>query len=195
MKTLQLLIHVALVLLTCPTTHAQDKWSVELRPSLDFPNKDSAEFKTGFGFEAAVGYRFMEHLGAYFGWGYHTFNSDTPLTFPGTGDNDFDVTGYTFGLQFIHPIGRSDKLSYLVRLGGIYNRIEVEDTIGQLIAEADHGLGWQIGAGLQIELGGHWNLRPQLGYSALSSDLQVGAMLWPMDLNYLSFGMGVAKRF
>lgn len=88
---------------------AQEKWTVELQPNLDFPTKDlgDANLKTGFGFEASVSYRFMEHLGAYVGWGYNTFNKDD-ASFAGEGDTDFDETGYTFGFQFIHPVGSSD---------------------------------------------------------------------------------------
>ena len=177
--------------------YAQDQWSVELRPNIAFPTQDlgNAELKTGFGFEAAFGYRFMEHLGAYAGWGYNTFNSETAFTFPGEADADIDLTGYTFGLQFIHPIGTSEHLSYLVRLGGIYNHIEVEDNTGDIVADSGHGLGWEVGAGLQIDLGKNWNLRPQIGYRALSRDLEFGDATTEVDLNYLSFGVGIAWMF
>ncbi len=177
--------------------NAQDKWSVEVRPNLDFPTKDlgNADLKTGFGFEVAVGYKFMEHLGAYAGWGYNTFNSDIALTFPGPEDTDFDVTGYTFGLQFIHPIGASENLSYLVRAGGIYNHIEVENDAGDINADSGHGLGWEVGAGVQVDLGSNWKLRPQLGYRALSRDIEIGTVTIDADLNYFSFGVGIAKAF
>lgn len=196
MKTLKLLMLFALVFLVYQTTTAQNKWSVELRPNLDFPTKDlgDADIKAGFGFEAAVGYRFMEHLGAYVGWGYNTFNTDDP-SFAGPGDTDFDETGYTFGLQFVHPIGTSDNLSYLVRLGGIYNHIEVENDAGNITSDSDHGLGWEVGAGVQIDLGGNWNLRPQVGYRALSRDIEIGTVTTDVDLNYFAFGVGVAKIF
>jgi opacity protein-like surface antigen len=176
--------------------NAQDKWSVELRPNVNFPTKDlgNANLKTGFGFESAVGYRFMEHLGAYLGWGWNKFASDTP-SFPGTGNTDFEMTGYTFGLQFIHPFGTSDNLSYLVRAGGIYNHIEVENDAGDITADSGHGLGWEIGAGLQIDLGSNWNLRPQLGYRALSRDIEIGNTTTDVDLNYVALGVGIAKIF
>ncbi|AKA34281.1 Opacity protein [Flagellimonas lutaonensis] len=174
---------------------AQDKWSAELRPNINFATQDigNADLKTGFGFEAAVGYRFMPHLGAYVGWGWNKFASDTP-SFPGTGNTDFEMTGYTFGLQFIHPINNS-SLSYLIRAGGIYNHIEVENDAGDITADSDHGLGWEIGAGLQVDLGSNWNLRPQIGYRALSRDIEIGNTTTDVDLNYISFGVGIAKIF
>lgn len=193
----KMLLFLGLVLSIAPTAIAQDKWSVELRPNLAFPTEDlgNADIKTGFGFEAAVGYRFMEYLGAYVGWGYNTFNSDAAITFPGTGDTDFDETGYTFGLQFIHPIGSSDNLSYLVRAGGIYNHIEVENDAGDITADSGHGLGWEIGGGIQIGLGNNWNLRPQIGYRALSRDIEIGEVTTEIDLNYVAFGAGIVKIF
>lgn len=197
MKTIQISAIGILILLLANTGFAQDKWSAELRPNINFATKDlgDAELKTGFGFEASVGYRFMEHLGAYVGWGYNTFNSDLAFTFPGPEDTDFDMTGYTFGLQFIHPIATSESLSYLIRAGGIYNHIEVENSEGDNIADSGHGLGWEIGAGLQVDLGSNWNLRPQVGYRALSRDIEIENITTDVDLNYISFGVGIAKIF
>ncbi|HZJ19329.1 MAG TPA: outer membrane beta-barrel protein [Pricia sp.] len=196
MKTLKTYALIALSLTIFNNLSAQDKWSAELRPGVNFATKDvgDAELKTGFGAEFAVGYRFMEHLGAYVGWGWNQFKSDN-TSFVGTGDTDFEETGYTFGLQFIHPIATSKNLSYLVRFGGIYNHIEVENDAGDITADSSHGLGWEIGAGLQIDSGSNWNLRPQLGYRTLSRDLEIGNISQDVDLNYLSVGVGVAKVF
>ena len=83
-------------------------------------------------------------------------------SFAGTGDTDFEETGYTFGLQFVHPFSEGSKLSYLLRAGSIYNRIEVENSAGVITADSGHGLGWEMGAGISADLGNSWNLRPQL---------------------------------
>lgn len=175
---------------------AQDKWSVELRPGINFATKDlgDAELKTGLGAEFAVGYRFVKHLGAYLGWGWNQFKSDNS-SFAGMGDTDFEETGYTFGLQFIHPIGSCDNISYLVRLGGIYNHIEVENDAGDITADSGHGLGWELGAGINLDLGSNWNLRPQIGYRTLSRDIEIGNLTTDVDLDYVSFGVGIAKIF
>ncbi|MGB5371245.1 MAG: outer membrane beta-barrel protein [Flavobacteriaceae bacterium] len=175
---------------------AQNPWSAELRPGLNFATQDlgDAELKTGIGFEAALGYRFMPHLGAYVGWGWNQFKSDNP-SFAGTGEFDFEETGYTFGIQFIHPFNTSSKLSYLLRLGGMYNHIEVENTAGDTIADSGHGLGWELGAGIDLDLGGQWNLRPQFGYRSLSRDLNIATTTTSVDLNYFSIGIGIAKLF
>jgi hypothetical protein len=196
MKVFKLPMFITLFLVFFQSIIAQERWSAELRPNLDFPTKDlgDADLNTGFGFEAAVGYRFMEHLGAYVGWGYNTFSTDDS-SFAGPGETDFDETGYIFGLQYIRPFGTSEKWSYLIRLGGIYNHIEVENDAGDITADSGHGLGWEIGAGVQLDLGNNWNLRPQLGYRALSRDIEIGQVTTDADLNYLSFGVGIAKIF
>ncbi|MGB3151933.1 MAG: outer membrane beta-barrel protein [Maribacter sp.] len=196
MKTLKKHALILASLITFNTLSAQDNWFVELRPGVNFATQDfeDAELKTGFGFEAVVGYRFMEHLGAYVGWGYNTFNTDD-TSFAGEGDTDFDETGYTFGLQFIHPLGMSENLSYLIRIGGIYNHIEVENGAGDITADSGHGIGWEFGAGLNFDLGSNWNLRPQVGYRALSRDIEIGTTTTNVDLNYVSVAAGIAKVF
>ena len=62
----------------------------------------------------------MKHLHGFAGWSYNTFSIEDS-------NANLDETGYTFGLQFIHPLGTSAKLSYLLRAGAIYNHLEFED--------------------------------------------------------------------
>jgi len=190
MKKLNFIIVVLSLALYYNSSFSQNKWSAEFRPNIDFPTEDlvDSNIKTGFGFEVAIGYRFMEHLGAYAGWGYNNFKIENS-------DADFDETGYTFGLQFIHPIGTSESLSYLFRAGVIYNHIELEDNDGNLIDDTGHGLGWEIGAGLNYNIGANWSLRPQLGYRALSRDLDVEGTKINIDVNYIALGVGVVKIF
>lgn len=196
MNNLKKSIFVFVVLLINGALFAQDKWSAELRPGINIATQDlgNAELKTGFGFEAAIGYRFMPHMGAYVGWGWNQFKSDNS-SFAGTGDTDFEETGYTFGLQFVHPFSEGSKLSYLLRAGGIYNHIEVENSAGDITADSGHGLGWELGAGISADLGSGWNLRPQLGYRGLSRDIEIGTTTTDAKLNYIAFGVGVVKIF
>ena len=191
MKKLKLILLSILFFCSGHLMEAQNKWSAEFRPGINFPSEDLADAKieTGFGFEFTVGYRFMKYLHAYLGWGYNTYSIEDS-------DTDFDETGYTFGFQFTHPIGTSQDLSYLLRAGAIYNHLELEDEDGDLIDDSGHGLGWQVEAGLDYVLGDSWSLRPSIRYRALSRNLEVmqGENI-SVDLNYLSFGLGVSKSF
>lgn len=190
MKRLKLVLITTLLLYSFCSLEAQNKWSAEFRPGLNFPSEEIGDSKieTGFGFEATVGYRFMEHLHAYAGWGYNTFSLEDS-------EADLDETGYTFGLQFIHPLGSSESLSYLLRAGGLYNHLEFEDGDGDLIDDSGHGLGWQVEAGVDYELGNNWSLHPTVRYRSLSRDLKFDGLTFDTDLNYLSFGLGIAKSF
>ena len=194
MRNLKNIFIATLLILVSTNILGQEKWAVELRPNLDFSTDKIGEvdLKTGFGFEVAVNYNFMEHLGAYAGWGWNQFKSDTTAD---AEDADFEETGYTFGLQFIHPIGTSDKLSYLLRAGGIYNHVEIENKSGDISEDSGHGLGWEVGVGVQYDLGNAWMLRPQVGYRALSEDFNFEGIKLNFDLNYIAFGVGIAKGF
>jgi len=185
---------VALTLLTVfNQSIAQDKWSLELRPGVNYATQDIADanLELGFGTELTIAYRFMPHLAAYAGWSYNNFAVDQ--SFAGT-DASFEETGYTFGLQFIHPIGESG-LSYLVRAGGTYNHIEIENNDGDIIIDSGHGLGWQAEAGLVIPLSERFSLLPSVRYRSLNRDIKIENVSTSVDLNYLSVGVGLSWSF
>jgi len=184
----------ALLLLISTPTVAQDRFGVELRVGPEFATQDlgNANLNTGFGSELVFSYRFLPHLGAYGGWGYGRMSADGN-SFAGT-DIDVEETGYTFGLQFIHPI-RTSRYGYFLRAGAIYNHIEVENTDGDITADSDHGFGWQIGAGPVITLGQNWQLMPGLRYRSLSRDIEVGGVNTDVELTYFTAGVGIMRTF
>ena len=172
---------------------SQDRWSLEFRPGVDFATKNiaDADLGTGFGFEGAIAYRFMPHLAAYAGWSWNHFAVDKSFAGPDAG---FEETGYTFGFQFIHPIGET-SLSYLIRLGGTYNHIEIENNDGDIIIDSGHGLGWQAEAGLSIPLSERFSLLPTVRYRSLNRDIKIENFSTAVDLNYLSAGVGLSWSF
>jgi len=193
MKKLLLTI-IALTLLTLfNQSRAQDKWSLELRPGVNYATQDilDADLKMGFGAELTIAYRFMPHLAAYAGWSYNNFAVDQ--SFAGS-DASFEETGYTFGFQFIHPIGES-TLCYLVRVGGTYNHIEIENNDGEIIIDSGHGLGWQAEAGLVITLSEKFSLLPSVRYRSLNRDIKIENENTSVNLNYLSAGVGITWSF
>lgn len=181
------------LLLNMPFISAQSRWSVELRGGANFATKDlsDATLNTGFGFEGTAAFRFMPHLSAYGGWGWNQFSADK--SFAGA-DIQFEETGYTFGLRFLHPFGAS-KLHYLVEGGGVANHIEIENKDGDIIADTGHGLGWQIGAGLGIPLSDRFRITPSIRYRSLSREFEINEVKTAVDLNYLSAGLGFAWLF
>ena len=150
-----------------------------------------ADLGIGFGLEGTIAYRFMPHLAAYAGWSYNNFAVDQ--SFAGA-DASFEETGYTFGFQFIHLIGES-TLSYLVRIGGTYNHIEIENNDGDIIIDSGHGLGWQAEAGLVIPLSERFSLLPSVRYRSLNRDIKIENVSTSVDLNYLSVGVGLSWSF
>ena len=185
---------IALILLTVfSQSYAQDKWGLELRPGVDYATQDilDADLGLGFGAELTIAYNFMPHLAAYAGWSYNNFAVDQSFAGP---DASFEETGYTFGFQFIHPIGES-TLSYLVRVGGTYNHIEIENNDGDIIIDSGHGLGWQAEAGLVISLSKRFSLLPSVRYRSLNRDIEIENENTSVNLNYLSVGVGLSWSF
>jgi len=193
MKKLLLSTAVLIMFLLFNQTIAQDKWSLEFRPGVNYATQDiaDADLGIGFGFEGTIAYRFMPHLAAYAGWSYNNFAVDQ--SFAGA-DASFEETGYTFGFQFIYPIGES-TLSYLVRVGGTYNHIEIENNDGDIIIDSGHGLGWQAEAGLVISLSEKFSLLPSVRYRSLNRDIEINSVSTSVDLNYFSIGAGLSWSF
>lgn len=193
MKKLLLTI-VALTLLTSfNQPQAQDKWSLEFRLGANYATQDIADADLGLGFggELTIAYRFMPHLAAYAGWSYNNFAVDQ--SFAGS-DANFEETGYTFGFQFIHPIGESG-IKYLARIGGTYNHIEIENNDGDIIIDSGHGLGWQAEAGLVIPLSEKFSLMPSVRYRSLNREIEIENINTSVNLNYLSVGVGLSWSF
>lgn len=187
----QLLLGTLLLLLSFQM-NAQERWAVEFRPQVNFPTQqpDAFDLSTGYGFEATLSYNFMPHLGVYAGWGWNNFQVDEDFEIE---DLEFEETGYSFGLRYMHPFTTS--MSYFVGAGGIYKHFEAEDASGDITADTGHELGWEVQAGLVFNVGVGFELRPQVIYRSLSTELELGTLDTNLDLQYLSFGLGIAKRF
>lgn len=184
---------LAIILLLSISTKAQEKWSVEFRPGLNFPTGDvgNTDTKIGFGFELTGAYKIMPHFAAYAGWGLNEFKGDDNFL---TEEIKLRETGYTFGFQIIKPIGTS-AFSYLARAGAVYNHIEIENNSGSFAADTGHGFGWQVAAGVDYEFAPNLALRPMLRYRSLSTDITIEDFSTELKLNYISFGIGLAWDF
>lgn len=193
MKTMMSLFISVLLLAAAEMTLAQSRISWELRTGVDFATQElgNADLNTGVGFDGILSYRFMPHTSVFGGWGWHRFTSDE--SFAGA-DMDFEETGYTFGLEYMHPLGNS-SLDLYIRGGGIYNHIEVENSDGDITADSDHGLGWQIEGGLAFDIGNRWILKPGIRYRSLSRDIEIGNTTTDVDLTVFNTSIGISRTF
>lgn len=197
MKTrISLLITLITVLAMNAAAQVQNqgnRWAFEISTGTSYATADigDANLNTGLGFEATFHYRFMPHTGAYLGWGWKKFGADRSFA----GNNmDFEETGYIYGIQFKHPLGNG-RLNYVVRAGGIYNHVEVENSKGDIVSDTGHGLGWQVSGGIELPIGRSWTLIPSVKYSSLSRDFESGSDTFNSDLNYLATQVGFYKTF
>ncbi|PHR13213.1 MAG: opacity protein [Aequorivita sp.] len=192
MKKFNFLVSMT-ILLFAFNLKAQEKWSVEFRPGLNFPTSDvgNTDAKVGFGFELTGAYKILPYLVAYVGWGLNEFKGEDNLL---KEDVTLKETGYTFGFQMIHPIGTS-SFSYLARAGAIYNHIEIENNSSTFNADTGHGFGWQVAAGVDYEFAANLALRPMLRYRSLFRDVTIENISTELKLNYISFGIGLVWEF
>ena len=184
-----ILAGLLLVLAAAPAAAEYFPWTVEPCGGAALPTADlgDSELDTGFGFEGTLGYQVQKHLWVYAGWDWMHFGSEADL--------DHKETGYAFGVRFVHPVSDGSDLRYLVRLGGTLDHIEVENADGDLVADSDHGLGWEAGLGLALPLNGRWDLTPGVRYRSLSRDVAFEQGDVDVDLQYVAIEVGASYRF
>ncbi len=186
------------ILIGAAAADAQQPWAVELRVGADVPtqNLGDADLGTGIGLDGTVRYSFLPHLAVYAGWDWIHFNPDNGFA---AADLDVEETGYVFGLRFEHPfsgeVAAGAGPSWWVRAGGTYSHLEIEDAEGEIVADSDHGLGFEAGAGLAFDIGGRWSLTPGARYHSLSRELELEAGTADVDLQYIALEIGLAWRF
>ena len=195
MKTKVVFVCAAAALLSI-SAFAQDnsrRFGLELNGGAAMATSRISEEKAnpGFGFEGILQYRVLPFTAIYGGWGWNRLVVDE--SFAGT-DARFEETGYVFGLQFRHPVGKL-PMNYFLRAGGLYNHIEIENTDGDIIHDSGHGLGWQVAGGLDINLGSKWSLAPGVKFNSLTTEINDEGIIRPISHNYLSVRVGIIKRF
>jgi len=184
------------VLLTVTVAQSQQtdgRFGFEINAGISHATSEigDADLGTGVGFEGVFHYRILEHTGIYLGWGWKHFPSES--SFAGN-DVEFEETGYIYGIQFKHPFGKSG-LSYILRAGGIWNHLELENSAGDITYDTGHGAGWQVSGGVEIPLWQKWSLTPTVKYSSLNRDFETDMENFSADLNYVALHIGFFKTF
>lgn len=184
---------VILTISNAQSQNSADRFGFEFNVSTPHATTSigDTDLGTGVGFEGVFHYRVLEHTGIYLGWGWKHFPSES--SFAGE-DIDFEETGYIYGIQFKHPFGKSG-LSYILRAGGTYNHLELENTSGDITYDTGHGAGWQASAGVEIPLWRDWNLTPTFKYSSLNRNFETDTETFSANLNYLALQVGFFKTF
>lgn len=192
MKKFKFLIATVILFISLSIS-AQEKWAIEFRPGLNFPTGDVGDIdaKIGFGYEITAAYNIMPHLAVYAGWGWNEFKGEDKIS---TENFTVEESGYTFGFQIIRQIGTS-PVSYLARAGAIYNHIKLENNAGNITVDTGYGFGWQVALGVDYEFAPNLSLRPMLRYRSLSRNVEVADVSNDLNLNYISFGIGLAWDF
>lgn len=150
-----------------------------------------SSLNTGLGFEVLGSYNFMPYTSVYGGWGYIHFNAENSFAGP---DIDFEQTGYIIGLQLHYPL-KNTPLSIFARSGMLYSHIETENSSGEIISDTGHGVGYQIAAGIEVDLGKKWSLAPGIKFNSLSGETMLEGTNYQLDQRYLSARLGIIKRF
>ena len=191
MKRLTLLAAGLLTTATVPI--GAQRLTADLRAVAATPGKlAGTELDMGVGFGATVAWQLQPHLHLYGGWDWLHFGSDN--SFAGS-DQDFEETGYTFGLRFEHPLGDASRLHYRLEGGGTYKHVEIENDDGDIIADSEHGLGYEAGLGLLWSVGASWRVGPLVRFRSLSADFDIGTQRTSGTLRYVGLEVGVSRRF
>jgi hypothetical protein len=169
------------------------RFTVDLRPVIASPSElAGSELDVGLGFGATVAYQLQQHLHLYAGWDWLQFGANN--SFAGL-DRDFGETGYTFGLRFEHPLSEASRLLYRVEGGGTYKHVEIENQDGDIIADSDHSLGYELGLGLLWPAGNTWRFGPTFRFRSLDPDFDISGVGTSGTLRYMGLELSISRRF
>jgi opacity protein-like surface antigen len=151
----------------------------------------AVDLETGAGLEMGIGVRVATDVFVYGAWDWQNRAAKT-LLFGAMAD--VEDTGYAFGLRYVAPI--SNRAKPWVRAGGLFNHIEIEDEeAGDLFADSEHTLGFEVGGGLDVALSDRWSLTPGVRYRRFEPNVRFGGVEYPTTLSYVAFDVGVGVNF
>jgi hypothetical protein len=181
-------------LLAAPVALSAQRVAVDLRTvgAVSTERLAGTELSVGGGFGATVAYFVRPHLAVYGGWDWLHFQADN--SFAGA-DMGFGETGYTAGLRFEHPIGRSEHPLFRIEGGGTYKHMEIENPAGDVVADSGHELGFEAGGGVVFAIGTAWRLTPTLRFRALTPAFEITGVTTRSDLRYVGIELGLSRRF
>ncbi len=191
-KAFFLMALMVVLQLTGHTQQTEKRFGFELNTGLSIATNKIADasLNPGFGFEGTLHYHFAQHTGLYAGWGWNRFGANN--SFAGS-DICIEETGYVIGLQYQQM--RNQSFGYFVRLGMLYNHLEIENNEGDIIHDTGHGPGFQLAGGLVIPLSAKWNLMPGVKFNALKRDLTDEGTTRTLKQNYLQIRVGFVRKF
>ncbi len=169
------------------------RFGVELNSGVSIATKKLSGITAypGLNFEGLVHYNLVPQFGIYGGWGWNHFGVGKSFIGP---DGSFEETGYLLGVQYKQPFGNSPVSGYL-RLAGLFNHIETENSEGEIISDTKYGFGYQVATGVEISLGEKWSLTPGLKFNHLKRDSKFDGVLKTLDHNYISLRIGLVRYF
>jgi opacity protein-like surface antigen len=193
MKTHLLTISTILIVFNSLTIAQENRFSFELNTGASYATRSlgGTDLNIGGGFEGIFAFKLMPHVQLLGGWGWNKFTAEESFAGP---EMDFEETGYIFGLQFKHPIPKSDLL-YFVRFNGLYNHIEIENNDGDIIDDTGHGIGWQIASGIAIPVNSKWTLTPGIKFNSLNRSIESTSYSKSLQQNYISLRVGMEYKF
>lgn len=186
---------LTLLLLAAEPMAAQGPWALDVRGWAAFPVEElgDVELDTGGGLGATLSWQVQPEFSLYGGWDWTRFSIGEPL---GGADLDMEMTGYNFGVRFERPAHPAlGNLRYRIGAGGLLSHIEVEDDAGDLVDDSEHGLGFEVEAGLLIPVGMNWSVVPGARFRSLSRDLELVAVDLPVDLRFIQAEVGIQFTF
>jgi len=103
-------------------------------------------------------------------------------------------SSFVFGAELKFPF-ENKSVNYFAYVGGVVGRIHLQDAMNTFNEKSDFGFGWQLGAGAEFRLDDQWSLKPDVRYRSLTQDIEIRAATIDVDLNYISVGLGLVRKF
>lgn len=173
---------------------AQEKWALEIRPTLHFPTREVIDkpLRIGNGIDLIGVYRLGERTDVYSGLIWNRYDTDE-----GYNEENIDFTekGVQLGAMFNFDVFEKQKNPFYVRTGMTVMDVKVISSLSEFNFKTDIAVGAHLGFGMKIVALGKWHVLPEIRFSTTSYRYKLVGMNRNLAFGAISITGGLRRRF
>lgn len=173
---------------------AQEKWAVEVRPTLHFPTRKvlNEPLRISNGIDLIGIYQLGNRTDIYSGLIWNRYDTDE-----GYRENDIEFTqkGVQLGGMVYFDIFKKQRNPFYIRAGITIMDVKVVSSLPQFNFKTDIAIGTHLGLGMKIVALGMWHILPEIRFSNSSYPYELAKTNRNLAFGAISITGGVRRRF
>lgn len=173
---------------------AQERWAVEVRPTLHFPTRKvlGEPLRIGNGIDVIGVYRLGERTDIHAGLIWNRYDTDEGFN---EEDIEFIQKGIQLGGMVFFNIFKDQKNPFYARAGVTVMDVKVTSALSDFNFKTPIAVGTHLGFGMKIVSLGKWHVLPEIRFSTTSHRSEVATVNRNLSFRAISITGGLRRRF